>query len=186
MALTYSQATELGSIAPDFQLPDVISGKEVTLDALSSEKATVVMFICNHCPYVKHILDKVVEVAKEYQTKGVKVIAISSNDVETYPQDSPEAMKELAAVKDFSFPYLYDANQQVAKSYAAACTPEFYILNGEKRIVYHGRFDPSSPGKPVAVTGEDLIAALDAVLNHLPVPQPQHPSMGCNIKWKND
>ena len=142
------------------------------------------MFICNHCPYVKHILDKVVEVAQAYQAKGVKVVAISSNDIEAYPQDSPEAMKQLAAEKNFSFPYLYDETQQGAKSYGAAYILEFLILDDKKKIVYHGRFDASSPGKSAAVAGEDLIAALDAVLMHLPLPQPQQPSIGCNIKWK--
>lgn len=133
MVLTYSQAKQLGSIAPDFQLPDVVSGKEVALAQVNSKKATVIMFICNHCPYVKHILDKVVEVTKEYQAKEVEFIAISSNDIKAYPQDSPKAMQQLAVDKDFKFPYLYDETQQVAKSYDAACTPEFFILDGQKR-----------------------------------------------------
>lgn len=182
MTLTYSKPLSLGEKAPEFSLPDTISGQIKTLQELKSAKVTVVMFICNHCPYVKHMIKPLVAFVKKYQKQGVSFIAISSNDIETYPQDNPEAMKQLAHDMEFSFPYLYDQTQAVAKAYDAACTPEFYVLDKEC-LVYHGRFDGSSPGNDVAVTGEDLQAAIDAILAGKPVPEPQHPSMGCNIKW---
>ncbi len=184
MSLTYSQPMALGTKAPSFTLPDVISGKTFTLQELQSSQATVVMFICNHCPYVKHIMGAVLQVVYKYQARGVKFVAISSNDIVAYPQDDPAAMKQYAAEKAFTFPYLYDESQQVARAYGASCTPEFYVFGKDIACAYHGRFDDSSPDKAVPVTGQDLSAALDAVLENKPAPIPQHPSMGCNIKWK--
>lgn len=184
MALTYSSPMPIGTPAPTFSLPDTISGKTISLDALPSAPATVIMFICNHCPYVKHLGKGIVTVSNSYQTKGVNFIAISANDVEQYPVDAPEKMQEYAAALSFNFPYLYDASQSVAKAYHAQCTPEFYIFDKNLQCAYHGRFDASSPSNNIPVTGEDFTAALDAVLSGKPAPQPQQPSMGCNIKWK--
>lgn len=184
MALTYSKPMQAGTTAPAFNLPDTVSGKQLTLTQLSSGKVTVIMFICNHCPYVQHILPKLVSVVKTYQNKDVSFIAISSNDAKEYPQDNPSKMQQIAKENNFTFPYLYDESQQVAKDYGALCTPEFYAFDANLRSVYHGRFDESSPGKSIAVTGQDLCQALDAILAGKPIPEPQHPSMGCNIKWK--
>lgn len=183
MALTYSKQMKIGTKAPNFKLPDTISGKHVALDDLTSPYGTVVMFICNHCPYVQHIEKTLTSIAKQYQDKGISFVAISSNDIAGYPEDSPENMKNHALQLGYSFPYLYDESQEVAKSYQAQCTPEFYIFDSTLSCVYHGRFDDSSPGKNVSVTGKDLTAALDALLIGKVIAE-QHPSMGCNIKWK--
>jgi len=184
MALTESNMLPLGTTAPDFTLPDTVSGEEISLKDISSDIATVVMFMCNHCPYVIHVNEEVVNLAKEYQDMGVSFVAISSNDVQNYPQDGPELMTTHAKEVGYTFPYLYDRWQKVAKAYDAACTPDFYIFNGEMRLVYRGRLCPSRPGSDVAVTGEDLRAALDAVMVNRPVNPVQYPSAGCNIKWK--
>lgn len=175
---------ELGTTAPNFDLPDTISGENIKLNELASDKATVVMFICNHCPYVIHINEELVRLAKEYQAKGVAFVAISSNDVVNYPQDSPEKMKEHAEAEGYPFPYLYDETQEVAKAYDAACTPDFYIFDGDQKLSYRGRLDASKPNMSIPLTGEDLRAALDAVLAREPVAEKQYPSAGCNIKWK--
>ena len=184
MALTYSTMMELGTVAPDFKLTDTITGNEVSLHQLASDCATVIMFICNHCPYVKHILAKLVEKSQNYQKKGVKFIAISSNEIESYPEDSPQKMKELAINNQFTFPYLFDETQEIAKAYQAACTPDFYIFDKSLKCVYRGRFDDSTPGNNKPVTGKDLSEALDLLLNQNQVVEQQEPSMGCNIKWK--
>lgn len=184
MALKESNMLPLGTQAPTFILPDTISGKNISLKDLQSEVATVVMFICNHCPYVIHINEALVDLAKEYQELGVSFVAISSNDVENYPQDSPDKMTAHAEAVGYSFPYLYDESQDVAKAYDAACTPDFYIFNGENRLVYRGQLDGSRPGSGKPVTGEDLRTALDAVLVGRPVAALQRPSAGCGIKWK--
>lgn len=185
MALTPSTMLPLNTRAPNFNLPDAISGQVVSLSAVKSKIATVIMFICNHCPYVIHIQKKLAEVANQYQAKGIKFIAINSNDVSHYPADSPEQMKLIAEKIGYNFPYLYDESQEIAKAYQAACTPDFYIFDKDLRCVYRGRFDNSSPGKPdVAVTGKDLTAALDQILNNQPIDENQLPSVGCNIKWK--
>jgi peroxiredoxin len=184
MALTESNMLDLGVEAPDFALLDTITGKEISLEDIKSDKATVVMFTCNHCPYVIHINKELVQLATEYQAKGVAFVAISSNDVEKYPQDGPEKMKALAAAEGYPFPYLYDATQVVAKSYDAACTPDFYVFDGEMALRYRGRLCASRPNTDVPVTGEDLRAALDALLAGKPVSDKQYPSAGCNIKWK--
>jgi thiol-disulfide isomerase/thioredoxin len=184
MSLTPSKMLPLGAIAPNFSLPDVVSRKTLSLASLKSEKATVVMFICNHCPFVQHIISKLVEVVKLYQDKGVAFIAINSNNVENYQQDSPDNMRENAVALGFTFPYLYDESQAVAKAYDAACTPDFFIFNNHMACVYRGRFDEATPGKKVVVTGKDLTEALDHLLTNEPIIADQKPSMGCNIKWK--
>ncbi|MCG8318877.1 MAG: thioredoxin family protein [Cytophagales bacterium] len=184
MALTPSSMLALGTRAPDFSLPDVVSEEEISLSDLSSDAATVVMFICNHCPYVVHVRGELVRVARDYQSKGVKFAAISSNDVSRYPADSPEKMKIFAEKAGFSFPYLYDESQSVARAYDAACTPDFYVFDKNKALVYRGRLDESSPGNNKPLTGKDLRAALDNILEGKPLDDQQFPSMGCNIKWK--
>lgn len=184
MARTPSNMLPLGTKAPQFELPDAISGKTFNLNELKSDKATVIMFICNHCPFVKHVDEGIVSLAKDYQSKGVSFIAISSNDVENYPQDSPELMKVEAEKVDYPFPYLYDETQAVAKAYDAACTPDFYVFDADLKCAYRGQLDDSRPGNGVPVTGKDLRAALDEILAGKEVSAPQIPSLGCNIKWK--
>lgn len=183
MAQVESNMMELGTKAPAFSLPDVVSGKTISLSEVKSNIATVVVFICNHCPFVKHINSKLVEVANKYQSQGVQFIAISSNNIETHPQDGPEFMKQTAKENSYPFPYLYDATQEVAKAYKAACTPDFFMFDGDLMCVYRGQFDDSRPNKGEA-TGEDLSAALDAVIAGEKVSDVQKPSIGCNIKWK--
>ena len=184
MARTPSNMLPLGTKAPNFTLPDTVSGKTVSLDELKSDKATVIMFICNHCPFVKHVDAGIVALAKDYQAKGVAFIAISSNDVQNYPQDGPDLMKEEAEKVGYTFPYLYDETQAVAKAYDAACTPDFYIFDAEMKCAYRGQLDGSRPGNGVAVTGSDMRAALDEILDGKPVSAQQIPSLGCNIKWR--
>lgn len=184
MALTESNMLPLGTVAPAFTLPDTVSDKEVSLDDVVGENASVVMFLCNHCPYVIHVNEEIVRVVEDYQSKGVGFVGISSNDVDNYPQDGPELMKTHAAEVGYNFPYLYDESQDVAKAYDAACTPDFYIFDGEKKLVYRGRLDSSRPNSGNPLTGVDLRAALDAVLNGGDVTDKQYPSAGCNIKWK--
>ncbi|WP_337040506.1 thioredoxin family protein [Emticicia sp. 17c] len=186
MARTESNMLPIGTLAPAFTLPDTVSDKTLSLADLRSEKATVIMFICNHCPYVLHVKDELVRLAHDYQPKGVAFIAISSNDVEQYPQDGPEAMKIFAQETGFTFPYLYNENQEVAKAYEAACTPDFYVFDGELKLRYRGRLDESRPKveNPKPVTGSDLRGALNAILANQLVSEIQYPSMGCNIKWK--
>ncbi len=184
MALTESNMLSLGTKAPDFVLPDTVSGKDIALKDVASDQATVIMFICNHCPYVIHVNEEIVRLAKTYQSKGVAFVAISSNDVDNYPQDSPDKMKVLAEKEGYTFPYLYDESQEVAKAYDAACTPDFYVFDGDLRLVYRGRLDESRPKTDIPLTGKDLRAALDAILAGRPVPEKQYPSAGCNIKWK--
>lgn len=184
MARTLSKMIPLGTLAPNFTLPDTVSGKTVSLQDLKSDKATVIMFICNHCPFVKHVDAQLVALARDYQTKGVSFIAISSNDVDNYPQDSPELMTEEATKVGYSFPYLYDESQEVAKAYDAACTPDFYVFDKDLKCAYRGQLDSSRPGNGLPVTGADLRAALDEVLEGKDVSAPQIPSVGCGIKWK--
>lgn len=183
MALTHSSTLPLGTPAPDFALPNT-DGTIVRLADFKGAPALLVMFICNHCPYVQHVRYCIADVAREYQKKGVKVVAISANDVEKYPADAPPLMIEEIKRAGYSFPYLYDETQEVAKAYRAACTPEFYVFDKAQKLFYHGRLDGSSPGNNVPTTGEELKAALDAALAGKPAPETQKPSMGCNIKWK--
>ncbi len=186
MAKTESNMLPLGTLAPDFKLPDTVSDKAISFDDVYSEKGTVVMFICNHCPYVLHVNEGLVKLAKEYQEKGISFVAISSNDVNNYPQDGPDKMKAHAKEVGYPFPYLYDESQEVAKAYDAACTPDFYVFDKDKKLVYRGQMDGSRPNSGIPVTGEDLRTALDAVLEGKPVTEVQRPSMGCNIKWKRN
>ena len=183
MVQTASTMMPLGTEAPPFSLPDT-EGKTVSLSDFEGSKGYLIMFICNHCPYVKHVQQELARLGKEYQDKGVAVIAISSNDVANYPDDSPEKMAEEVKTQGYTFPYLYDETQEVAKAYGAACTPDFFLFDGDKKLVYRGQLDDSRPGNDKPVTGADLRAALDAVVAGKPVPKQQKPSMGCNIKWK--
>ncbi len=176
----------LGFKAPDFNLPDTVSGEKKKLEELKSDKATVVMFICNHCPYVNHVIEGIVKLAKDYIPKGVSFIAINSNDVEKYPDDSPELMKDVAKRLNFPFPYLFDETQEVAQAYDAACTPDFSIFDGDLKCIYRGQLDDSRPGNNEPVTGKDIRVALDAILNGEKVSEEQKPSIGCNIKWKTN
>ncbi len=173
----------LGTTAPRFSLPDT-KGAMMSLEEFSDAEALVVMFICNHCPFVKHVLDGLIDVVKDYQQKGAAFVGINSNDVESYPEDSPENMAQLVREKGVTFPYLVDSDQKVAQAYRAACTPDFFVFDGERKLVYRGRMDGSRPGNDIPVTGDDLKKALDAVLGGEEVALDQNPSMGCNIKWK--
>ncbi|MCO6043738.1 thioredoxin family protein [Aeoliella sp. ICT_H6.2] len=183
MARTPSTMLPLGTEAPDFSLPN-IDGSTVSLSDFAASPALVVAFVCNHCPFVKHLADEFAAFGNEYSEKGVAVVAISSNDVDNYPDDSPEKMAAEAQARGYKFPYLYDATQNVAKAYAAACTPDFYVFDKERKLVYRGQFDGSRPESGIPVTGEDLRAAVDAVLAGNAPSDEQHPSIGCNIKWK--
>lgn len=183
MALTPSNMLALGTKAPNFNLPDTISDTNKSLEELKSDKATLIMFICNHCPFVKHIQEELVRLANDYIPKGVSVVAISANDAANYPADAPDKMKQVAKEFAFPFPYLYDQSQEVAKAYDAACTPDFYIFDKNLVLVYRGQLDDSRPGNNVPVTGKDIRTALDAILHGNPVDAQQKPSMGCNIKW---
>jgi len=185
MAATPSNMLALGTKAPDFKLLDTVSGKKLSYDDIKGEKGTVVMFICNHCPYVLHVNGEIVKIANEYLPKGIGFVAISSNDVENYPQDAPELMTEQAKKVGYPFPYLYDETQEVAKAYKAACTPDFYVFDKDNRLVYRGRLDESTPKNNQPLTGKDLRKALDFLLEGKIIPDnEQKPSIGCNIKWK--
>lgn len=186
MAYTLSNMLPLGTKAPDFTLEDVTDGEMKSLADLKSDKATVVMFICNHCPYVIHLIRDIVDTANEYIEKGVSFVAISPNDVDYAPDDSPDKMRLIAKVLQFPFPYLYDESQEIAKAYDAACTPDFYIFDHTMELVYRGQYDDSRPKKDVPVTGKDFREALDAVLSGGGVSARQVPSGGCNIKWKTN
>lgn len=184
MAKTPSNMLPLGTKAPDFALYDTISGKILSLETLKSPKATVIFFICNHCPFVKHINFALVALANDYAKQGVQCIAINSNDIIHYPEDSPERMAEAAQELNYPFPYLFDETQEIAKAYQAACTPDFYIFNHDLCCVYRGQLDDSRPGNDLPVTGKDIRQALDALLANEPINPIQKPSLGCNIKWK--
>ncbi len=183
MVQTASTMMPLGTPAPDFALPDT-TGNVVSLSDFDDANALLVMFICNHCPFVKHVRDQLADLGAEYQEKGVGVVAIMSNDVITHPDDSPEKMEEEVRQAGYTFPYLYDETQEVAKAYHAACTPDFFVFDKDKKLAYRGQLDDARPGNDAPVTGADLRAALDAVLADAPVPEQQKPSIGCNIKWK--
>jgi peroxiredoxin len=184
MAQTPSQMVPLGTRAPAFALPDVRTGKTVTLEELRSEVATLVMFICNHCPYVKHVQAELVRLTLDYAPSGISVVAISSNDANKYPDDGPEPMKQVADQWNYPFPYLYDETQAVARAYDAACTPDFYVYDRALKLVYRGQLDDSRPKNNLPVTGRDIRAALECLIAGRPVPQDQIPSIGCNIKWR--
>jgi peroxiredoxin len=174
----------LGTKAPQFRLPDP-HGKLVSSEDFQGAPALLVVFLCNHCPYVKHVQSTFAALAREYQARGARIVAISSNDVEAFPEDGPEKMAEEIVSAGYTFPYLYDESQEVAHAYRAACTPDFFLFDRDTRLVYRGQFDGSRPKNNVPVTGADLRAALDAVLEGRPVPSDQRPSVGCNIKWKS-
>ncbi len=182
MAAVESQMLPLGSPAPAFSLPDA-DGHVHSLEDAAGSRALLVMFICNHCPFVKHVADELARLGNDCQSKNVVVFAINSNDIENYPADAPEKMKQEAELRGYTFPYLLDADQGVAKAYEAACTPDFYLFDADRKLVYRGQMDSSRPGNDVAVDARDLRAAIDAVLSGKPVAENQLPSIGCNIKW---
>jgi peroxiredoxin len=184
MAATASTMLELGTKAPAFELPNVVSGKPVSLASFRGEKALLVMFICHHCPFVKHIKSELAQLGRDYTAKGVGIVAISSNDPAVSADDSPEGLKRMAAEWGFDFPVCYDETQAVAKNYAAACTPDFYLFDHDRKLVYRGQLDDSRPSNGKPVTGADLRAAIDALLAGRPVNPDQRASLGCNIKWK--
>ena len=185
MVKTASTMLPLGTPMPAFSLPDAVSGGVVSDETLDRDKPTLVMFICNHCPFVKHLRDGLAEFGREYASKGLNIVAISSNDVENYPDDSPEKMKDEAADAGYTFPYLYDESQQVAKAFTAACTPDFFLFDKMGQLAYRGQFDDSRPGGDLPVTGGDLREAATYILAGSPAPPDQKPSIGCNIKWKD-
>ncbi|MDP3705793.1 MAG: thioredoxin family protein [Legionellaceae bacterium] len=184
MAKTPSAMLPLGTLAPSFSLIDVVSEKQINLDKHAGKVATVIFFICNHCPYVKHIVDELPKLAHQYMPKGIQFIAINANDVTQYPDDSPENMKKLAMEYDFPFVYLFDETQEVAMAYQAKCTPDFFVFNNKLELVYRGQLDDARLGNTVEVTGESIRVALDALINNKAVPEDQKPSLGCSIKWK--
>ncbi len=184
MTLTPSSMLPLGTSAPDFKLQDVTTGRMRALQDLRGGRGLLLMFICNHCPYVKHINGELVKLAHDFAASDLGFAAVSSNDAETYPQDGPEQMKQHAEDLGYPFPYLYDATQSVARAYQAACTPDFFLFDAEMQLVYRGRLDASTPGNNVALDGKDLRAAMEALLEGTPIPVEQHPSVGCNIKWR--
>ncbi len=184
MALTESNMISLGIKAPDFDLLNTLSGTHLSLSKGKGDNGTVIIFSCNHCPFVIHVNDELIAVAQDYTSRGINFILISSNDVENYPQDSPEKMKILGEKLGYPFPYLYDESQEVAKAYNAACTPDIYLFDSELRLFYRGRLDGSRPGNGIPLTGNDLRSAIDDLLDGKQLPPKQYPSAGCNIKWK--
>jgi len=184
MALTPSTMLALGTKAPDFSLPDVVTGKTISLSGLASKRALLVMFICRHCPYVKHVEKELVKLGRDYGKKDIEIIGVSANDAEAYPDDSPDMLKEYARQEGFAFPLCYDESQATAKAYSAACTPDFFLFGADRELVYRGQLDDSRPGNGKPATGKDLRAAIDLQLSGNPVSKEQTPSMGCNIKWK--
>ena len=183
MALKNSVMVPLGTPAPDFRLPDT-TGKQIALADFKDAPALLVIFMCNHCPYVKHVRAELARLAKEYQAKGAAIVGINANDVRNYPEDNPEKMAKEVKEVGYTFPYLYDESQEVAKAYKAICTPDFFLYDHEQKLAYRGQLDSSRPDNSVVLTGKDLRAALDAVLQGKAAPEPQKPSVGCNIKWK--
>jgi thiol-disulfide isomerase/thioredoxin len=185
MSETPSSMMPLGTTAPDFNLLNTVTDNLANLQSLKGEKGTMIMFICNHCPYVKHIMPELVDLIKEYDAKGIRTIAINANDVDNYPDDAPDKMQALAAELGNPFAYLYDETQAVAQAYQAACTPDFYLFNHALSCVYRGRMDGATPKNKVDVTGIELRGAMDKVLEGVDIPEPHYPSLGCNIKWKS-
>lgn len=184
MVLTPSTMLPLGTIAPNFQLLDVVSEKIISLDQFNHQKGLLIMFICQHCPFVKHIQVELGKLGQDYQNQGLEIIAISSNSIETHPEDSPEKLKQMAEEFNFNFPICYDETQEIAKAYTAACTPDFFLFDHNKKLVYRGQLDDSRPSNGLPVTGKDLRQAIDLLLNNQPISEDQKPSIGCNIKWK--
>jgi len=184
MALTPSNTVNLGMKAPAFTLPDTITGKEMTLMDIKSDEATLIVFICNHCPYVKHIREELVRISNDYSPRGLSMAGISSNDIEKYPEDAPELMKKEALEWKYPFPYLYDETQSIARAYDAVCTPDFFLFDKNLSLAYRGQLDDSRPGNGLPLTGKDLRNAINQVLKGFPAEGEQFPSVGCNIKWK--
>ncbi|MHC0061546.1 thioredoxin family protein [Nostoc sp. UIC 10890] len=184
MALTASTMLPLGTKAPDFNLPEVVSGKATSLSTFADKKALLVMFICRHCPFVKHIQKELVQLGKDYFTSDLAIVAISANDAHNYPDDAPESLQAFATEQGFNFTLCYDESQETAKAYTAACTPDFFVFDSDRQLVYRGQLDDSRPSNDKPVTGADLRAAIEAVLADKPVTNEQKPSVGCNIKWK--
>ena len=183
MALTESYMLPLGRLAPDFSLLNVVTGKQCTLESLKGSKGTLIIFMCNHCPYVLHLIDSLVSSAELLESKDINTIAISSNSIHSHPQDGPQEMVELSFNKKFSFPYLYDKTQKIAHAYRAACTPDFYLFDASLKLVYRGRYDASRPGNKIPITGENLHKAVKIMHLKKPMLEMQYPSIGCNIKW---
>ena len=183
MVKTASTMLELGTPAPNFQLPDAVSGETVALADFKDKSALLVMFICQHCPFVKHVQDELARLGQDYVPQNVGIVAISSNSVQTHPQDGPEHLKQMAETLGFNFPLCYDETQDVAKAYTAACTPDFFLFDGDMKLVYRGQLDDSRPGNDKPVDGKDLRSAIAAILAGEPLPADQKPSIGCNIKW---
>ncbi|MEM9001990.1 MAG: thioredoxin family protein [Cyanobacteria bacterium P01_F01_bin.86] len=183
MVMVSSTMLELGTPAPDFKLPDVVTGKPLSLETFTGKSALLIMFICQHCPFVKHVQDELAKLGQDYGPKNIGILAVSSNSVETHPQDAPEHLKAMAAILQFNFPYGYDQSQEVAKAYTAACTPDFFLFDSDRKLVYRGQLDDSRPSNNIAVTGKDLRAALDTILAGQTITSEQKPSIGCNIKW---
>jgi len=181
---TTSKDLALGESAPPFSLPDVVSGRTLTLDEIAGADPVVVMFLCRHCPYVKHVEPELARLGRDYAGKALKLVGTSANDAANYPEDAPASLAAQARAAGFEFPYLYDETQATARAYGAVCTPEFFLFDGRRRLAYHGRLDSSSPGNRVALTGAELRAAIDAVLRGASAPTPQHNAIGCGIKWK--
>lgn len=184
MVAVPSTMLPLGTRVPDFSLVNAVDGRKVSPADVRDRQALLVMFICNHCPYVKHVMKEIGRVAADYRPKGVGIVAINSNDIQSHPDDAPQHMKALAKAEGWTFPFLFDESQEVARAFRAACTPDFFVFDRDRRLVYRGQLDDSRPKKDVPVTGRDLRAALDAVVSGKPVPANQTPSIGCNIKWK--
>lgn len=185
MARTASNMLPLGTKAPDFELIDAVTNNRYSLQDLKGDKGTVIMFICNHCPFVKHVNEEIVRVANDYRVLGFGFVAIMSNDIESYPDDHPDLMWKMARKNNYPFPYLFDQTQEVAKAYDAACTPDFYLFDADLKLIYRGQLDDSRPGNGIHSNGRDLREALDCVLNNRKVYENQKPSIGCNIKWKD-
>jgi len=184
MSLTYSEMLPLGTPSPTFSLPDVVSGRTITLDDFSGQPGLLVMFICNHCPYVVHVREALAKIGEDYVPKGIGIVAISSNDATNYPDDAPEKLKAMAESLKFNFPFCYDETQKIAKAYRAVCTPDFFLFDKEQRLVYRGQLDDSRPGNNKPVDGASLRSAIGAVLTGQAVAVKQKPSVGCSIKWK--
>ena len=184
MVATQSTMLALGTPAPEFCRPDVVSGKTIRLDSFNGRKGLLVMFLSRHCPYVQHVREELARIGKQYGELGIGIVAISANDISKYPEDAPGRLMQMAEEAGFTFPFCYDETQETARAYSAACTPDFFLFDQDRRLVYRGQLDGSRPGNNVPVTGTDLRAALDAVLSGKPVAADQKPSLGCNIKWK--
>lgn len=186
MARTASTMLVLGTKAPDFSLPDVISGKTVTRDQIAGSRGLLVMFLCAHCPFVQHVNHELARLGRDYAGRGLGIVAISSNDADTYPEDAPPELRAQASEHGFTFPYLYDETQDIARAFHAACTPDFFLFDADKKLAYRGQLDGSRPGNGIVVDGRDLRAAMDSMLAGKPVAAQQQPSIGCGIKWKKN